>query len=78
MFEVVVCRSIEGYEDYELLPEMAQTATRALVYYRPTVMDGPRQGLYQAHFTQDFQIRARKSGPVPSSRWITRPRVHSR
>src|SRR5271154_3640918 len=33
----VVCRSIAGYEDYEPLPEAAQTAEeKLLIYFRPS------------------------------------------
>ncbi|MGO9462611.1 MAG: hypothetical protein ACLQIB_41840 [Isosphaeraceae bacterium] len=61
MSRAVVCRSIDGYEAYEPLPDAAQTSDeKLLVYYRPegyksVVVDG----LYQAHFTQDAQIRKR-------------------
>jgi hypothetical protein len=61
MSEAVVCRSIEGYEDYEPLPGAALTSEeKLLVYYRPhgyeTVLV---KGSYQVHFTSDFQIRRR-------------------
>ena len=55
----VVCRSIDGYESYEPLPDAALTSDeKLLVYYRPVryktnVVDGR----YQAHLTQDAQIR---------------------
>jgi hypothetical protein len=57
----VVCRSITGYEDYEPLPEAAQTAEeKLLVYFRPF---GHRieqvDDFYQAHLVPDFQIRKR-------------------
>ncbi len=61
MSRAVVCRSIDGYEAYEPLPDAALTSDeKLLVYYRPAgyksvVVDG----LYQAHFTQDAQIRKR-------------------
>jgi hypothetical protein len=57
----VVCSSIDGYEVYERLPGAAMTSDeKLLVYYRPAgyksvVVDGQ----YQAHFTQDAQIRKR-------------------
>src|SRR5205823_334415 len=36
MSEAVVCRSIDGYETYEPLPDAAQTSDeKLLVYYRP-------------------------------------------
>lgn len=55
----VVCESIDGYEAYEPLPNAELTSDeKLLVYYRPegykTVF---RDGSYQAHFTQDAQIR---------------------
>jgi hypothetical protein len=61
MSEAVVCRSIDGYEDYEPLPDAAQTSDeKLLVYYRPF---GYRttfvKDAYQAHLTQDAEIRRR-------------------
>ncbi len=55
----VVCSSIDGYEDYEVLPDAAQTSDeKLLVYYRPLGYKSVLvDGLYQAHFTQDAQIR---------------------
>lgn len=57
----VVCRSIAGYEDYEPLPEAAQTAEeKLLVYFRPTGHRIERvDDYYQAHLVPDFQIRKR-------------------
>jgi hypothetical protein len=57
----IVCRSIAGYEDYEPLPDAAQTAEeKLLVYFRPS---GHRiewvNDSYQAHLVPDFQIRKR-------------------
>jgi len=57
----IVCRSIAGYDDYEPLPEAAQTAEeKLLVYFCPL---GHRieqvDDLYQAHLVPDFQIRKR-------------------
>jgi len=55
----VVCRSIDGYEDYTRLPGAAQTSEeKLLVYLRPfgyktELVDGE----YQAHLVPDFQIR---------------------
>ena len=38
----IVCRSIDGYEDYELLPEAAQTSEeKLLVYFRPSGLSRP-------------------------------------
>jgi hypothetical protein len=61
MSEAVVCRSIEGYEDYEPLPDAALTSDeKLLVYYRPFGYKSTFvKDSYQAHFTQDFQIRRR-------------------
>lgn len=57
----VVCRSIAGYEDYEPLPEAAQTAEeKLLIYFRPSGHRIERvDDLYQAHLVPDFQIRKR-------------------
>jgi hypothetical protein len=57
----VVCRSIAGYEDYETLPEAAQTAEeKLLVYFRPLGHRIERvDDFYQAHLVPDFQIRKR-------------------
>jgi len=59
MSKAVAARSIDGYEQYEILPDAKLTAEEKLqVYYRPrnytTVQE--RDG-YRAHFTQDGQIR---------------------
>src|SRR5436309_5033416 len=61
MTEGIVCRSIEGYEDYEPMPEAAMTSDeKLLVYYRPFgYQTAFVKGTYQAHLTQDFQIRKR-------------------
>ncbi len=61
MSEAIVCRSIEGYEDYEPLPGAAMTADeKLLIYYRPlNYRSTLNQGWYQAHFTQDGEIRRR-------------------
>lgn len=57
----VVCRSIAGYEDYEPLPEAAQTAEeKLLIYFRPSGHRIERvDDLYHAHLVPDFQIRKR-------------------
>lgn len=59
MTRAVACRSIEGFEDYELLPRSELTAEeKLLVYYRPLNYRIVRQGKdYTAHLTQDGQIR---------------------
>lgn len=55
----VVCKSIEGYEEYEPLPEAAQTSDeKLLVYYRPRGYKIVRRGEeYVAHLAQDGQVR---------------------
>jgi hypothetical protein len=54
-----VCRSIDGYEDYELLPDAALTSEEKLhIYYRPSGYTIVSRGDdYLAHFLQDGQIR---------------------
>jgi hypothetical protein len=61
MSKAVVCQSIDGYEDYETLPGAAMTSDeKLLVYYRPFGYKSARVGdAYQAHFTQDGQVRRR-------------------
>jgi hypothetical protein len=61
MSEAVVCRSIDGYEDYEPLPDAAQTSDeKLLVYYRPFgYKTAFIKDSYQAHLTQDAEIRRR-------------------
>jgi hypothetical protein len=56
----VVCRSIEGFEDYEILPDAELTSDeKLLVYYRPkNYKSAPGKGGFVAHFTQDGQVRA--------------------
>jgi hypothetical protein len=57
----IVCRSIAGYEDYEPLPEAAQTAEeKLLIYFRPSGHRIERvDEMYEAHLVPDFQIRKR-------------------
>jgi hypothetical protein len=57
----VVCSSIDGYEIYDPLPDAALTSDeKLLVYYRPGgYKSNAVDGGYQAHFTQDAQIRKR-------------------
>jgi hypothetical protein len=61
MSEAVVCRSIDGYEDYEPLPDAALTSDeKLLVYYRPFgYKTAWIKDAYQAHFTQDAEIHRR-------------------
>ena len=58
----VVCKSIDGYENYEPLPGAAQTSDeKLLVYVRPTGFKTEKvDGGYQAHLAPDFEVR--KSG----------------
>ena len=57
----IVCRWINGYEDYEPLPGAAQTSDeKLLVYLRPLgYMTEMVDGKYQAHLSPDFEIRKR-------------------
>jgi hypothetical protein len=57
----IVCRSISGYEDYEVLPKAAQTSDeKLLVYFRPLGFQTELvEGAHQAHLVPDFQIRKR-------------------
>lgn len=59
MAPAIACRSIDGYEDYEPLPDASQTSEeKLLVYYRPLHFKLERKGAaYHGHFTQDAQIR---------------------
>ena len=61
MSEAVVCRSIDGFEAYEPLPDAAQTSDeKLLVYYRPFgYKTAFVKDAYQAHLTQDAEIRPR-------------------
>src|SRR5262249_30889107 len=61
MSEAVVCRDIEGYENYEVLPDAAQTSDeKLLVYYRPLgYKTAFVEGSSQAHLTQDAETRRR-------------------
>ena len=57
----IVCKSIDGYENYEPLPDAAQTAEeKLLVYFRPSGFqcDKVEKG-YTAHLTVDGEIRKR-------------------
>src|SRR5260370_12681081 len=59
MSDAVACRSIDGYERYEVLPRAELTSEeKLLVYYRPLNFKiVSRADDYIAHFTQDGQIR---------------------
>ena len=57
----IVCKSIDGYEDYEPLPGAAQTSDeKLLVYIRPTgfQIEKVEKG-YQSHLTADGEVRRR-------------------
>ena len=65
----IVCRSIDGYEQYEALPGAAQTSDeKLLVYVR---IHGFKiehnQGYYRAHLVPDFEIRQRGEKADPAS-----------
>jgi hypothetical protein len=66
MSPAVACRSIDGYDDYEVLPGAALTSDeKLLVYYRPLHYTVKRKsGSYQIHLTQDGVIRRRGQKPV--------------
>jgi hypothetical protein len=59
MTRAVACLSIDGYEQYEVLPKASLTSDeKLLVYYRPLNYKITNQGAeYLVHFTQDGQIR---------------------
>jgi hypothetical protein len=59
MTKAVACLSIDGYEQYEVLPKASLTSDeKLLVYYRPLNYKVTNQGAeYLVHFTQDGQIR---------------------
>lgn len=63
MSDAVACRSIEGYEQYEALPEAALTADeKMLIYYRPLNywVEEVKKGT-RIHLVQDGRIRRRGS-----------------
>lgn len=66
MSRPVACRSIDGYEDYEILPRSELTSEeKLLVYVRPRGYKVVTRGKeYVAHFTQDGQIRRKGSKAV--------------
>ena len=57
----IVCKSIDGYEDYEPLPGAAQTSDeKLLVYIRPTGYQTEKvEKGYQSHLTADGEVRKR-------------------
>lgn len=70
MSKGVVCRTIDGYEDYAPLPDAAQTSEeKLLVYYRPLRFRVEKNGkLYRAHLTQDGRLRRKGQKAVIYSR----------
>ena len=66
MTEPVVCREINGYEDYVVLPDAALTADeKLLVYFRPRHYKSRRvDGKFEAHLTQDVKVHRRGAKPV--------------
>jgi hypothetical protein len=63
---VVVCRSIEGYERYERLRDATMTSDeKLLVYYKPAGYQVQLvNGVNQAHFTVNGQIRRREDKAI--------------
>jgi hypothetical protein len=61
MTKAIVCSSIDGYESYKKRTGAALTSDeKLLVYYRPLdYKTAFVDGSYQAHFTQDGQVRKR-------------------
>lgn len=61
MSRAVACRSITGFENFEILPFATLTADeKLLIYYRPLRYQVARLGnLNHIHLTQDGQIRRR-------------------
>jgi hypothetical protein len=57
----IVCKSIDGYENYEPLPDAAQTSEeKLLVYVRPLGFKTEKvDGAYEGHLAADFEIRKR-------------------
>jgi hypothetical protein len=57
----IVCKAIDGYEDYEPLPGAAQTSDeKLLVYVRPFGFESEKVDAgYQSHLTVDGEVRKR-------------------
>jgi hypothetical protein len=66
MTPAVACKTIDGYESYDPVPDSALTSDeKLLVYYRPLGYRVERAGpLYKSHLTQDGRIRRRGSPAV--------------
>jgi hypothetical protein len=62
----IVCKTIDGYEDYEPLPGAAQTSDeKLLVYIRPSGFQTEKvEKGYQAHLTLDGEVRKRGAKPI--------------
>ena len=62
----IVCKSIDGYENYEPLPDAAQTSEeKLLIYVRPSGFKTEKvDEAYQGHLAADFEIRKRGSKTV--------------
>lgn len=59
MSRAIVCKSIDGFENYQPLPGAAQTSDeKLLIYYRPMRYKiDDVDGFYTAHLIQDNEIR---------------------
>ena len=70
MSPAVACKAIEGYEDFEPLPDATLTSDeKLLVYYRPTgFQTEPAGDQFRAHFVQDARIRRRGEKAVLRSK----------
>ena len=70
MSPAVACKAIEGYEDFEPLPDATLTSDeKLLVYYRPTgFQTEPAGDQFRAHFVQDARIRRRGEKTVLRSK----------
>jgi hypothetical protein len=66
MARAVVCRTIDGYENFVPLPDAAQTSEeKLLVYYRVVRCKFEYvDGYYRGHLTQDNEIRKRATKKV--------------
>ena len=61
MSPAVACRSIDGFENYEPLPDASLTSDeKLLVYYRPLNYQVDHSGkTYKVHLVQDARLRRR-------------------
>ena len=60
MSPAIACRTIDGYEDYEVLPEATLTRDeKLLIYFRPLNFKTKRtNGEYRAHLIMDGPLAA--------------------